>query len=183
MELAQPASATPWSRYSNWTATDWKDYNTLVKTASPAYAPPPKLEGPIAGDPKNGEKLAFDRTRGGSCVACHVMGKSTPALPGNVGPDLSTIGIWGRSDQWLFNYVYDPRSVNPQSMMPPWGSPPSLQHAGNPGHRGLPENAQGTQHVQGCAGEPRHAARFRSIPATTWIPLSTTAWLRWNAPD
>lgn len=122
MELTQPAAATPWLRYSSWTATDWKDYNTLVKTASPAYAPPPRLDGPIAGDPGNGEKLAFDRTRGGSCVACHVMGKTTPALPGSVGPDLSTVGIWGRSDQWLFNYVYDPRSVNPQSLMPPWGA-------------------------------------------------------------
>ncbi|MEQ1590825.1 MAG: sulfur oxidation c-type cytochrome SoxA [Thiobacillaceae bacterium] len=122
MELEQPASATPWSRYNSWTATDWKDYNTLVKTASPVYASPPTLDAPITGDIKNGEKLAFDRTRGGSCVACHIMGKTTPALPGNIGPDLSTIGTWERSDQWLFNYVYDPRSVNPQSMMPPWGA-------------------------------------------------------------
>ncbi|HQS82675.1 MAG TPA: sulfur oxidation c-type cytochrome SoxA [Thiobacillus sp.] len=122
MELAQPAAATPWSRYSDWPATDWKDYNTLANLASPAYAPPPKLAGPIAGDPKNGEKLAFDRGRGGSCVACHVMGKTTPALPGNIGPDLSTVGTWGRSDQKLFDYVYDPRSVNPNSMMPPWGA-------------------------------------------------------------
>lgn len=122
LELKQPASATPWSRYTEWPATDWKDYNTLVKTASPAYAPPPRLAGPVAGDPKNGEKLAFDRTRGGSCVACHVMGKTTPELPGNIGTDLSTIGASGRPDQWLFNYVYDPRSVNPQSMMPPWGA-------------------------------------------------------------
>lgn len=122
LDLVQPAAATPWSRYSSWTATDWKDYNTLVKTASPVYVAPPRLESPLAGDPRNGEKLAFDRTRGGSCVACHVMGKTTPALPGNVGPDLSTIGIWGRSDQWLFDYVYDPRGVNPQSMMPPWGA-------------------------------------------------------------
>ncbi len=122
MELAQPASATPWSRYTEWPATDWKDYNTLVKTASPAYAPPPKLAGPVAGDPTNGEKLAFDRSRGGSCVACHVMGKTTPALPGNIGPDLSTVGASGRLGQWLFDYVYDPRSINPQSMMPPWGA-------------------------------------------------------------
>jgi L-cysteine S-thiosulfotransferase len=86
MELAQPASERPWTRYRGWPATDWKDYNTLAKIASPPYAPPPKLDGPITGDPKNGEKLAFDRSRGGSCVACHVMGKTTPALPGNVGP-------------------------------------------------------------------------------------------------
>ena len=122
MELQQPASATPWSRYSGWPATDWKDYNTLANIASPAYEPPPKLDGPIAGDPKNGEKLAFDRGRGGSCVACHVMGKTTPAMPGNVGPDLSTVGTWGRTEQWLFNYVYDPRGVNPNSVMPPWGA-------------------------------------------------------------
>ena len=122
MELTQPVSATPWMRYGGWPATDWKDYNTLAVLASPAHAPPPKLAGPISGDPKNGEKLAFDRSRGGSCVACHIMGKTTPALPGNIGPDLSTIGTWGRTDQWLFDYVYDPRSVNPNSMMPPWGA-------------------------------------------------------------
>lgn len=122
LELEQPASVQPWTRYSGWPTTDWKEYNTLATMASPAYAPPPKLAGPITGDPKNGEKLSFDRSRGGSCVACHVMGKSTPTLPGNVGPDLSTIGTWQRTDEWLFNYVYDPRSVNPHSMMPPWGT-------------------------------------------------------------
>lgn len=122
MELERPASARPWLRYSDWPAADWKDYNTLADTASPDYAPPPKLQGPTTGDPKNGEKLAYDRGRGGSCVACHVMGKTTPALPGNIGPDLSTVGTWGRSDQKLFDYVYDPRSVNRDSMMPPWGA-------------------------------------------------------------
>jgi sulfur-oxidizing protein SoxA len=122
MELEQPASVRPSSRYSGWPATDWKDYNTLAKIASPAYAPPPKLDGPITGDPGNGEKLAFNRARGGSCVACHIMGKTTPALPGNIGPDLSTIGTWGRTDQWLFDYVYDPRKINPNSVMPPWGT-------------------------------------------------------------
>jgi sulfur-oxidizing protein SoxA len=91
MELTQPAAASPWLRYSNWTTADWKDYNTLTQTASPAYAPPPVLAGldalnPISDDPKNGEKLAFDRTRGGSCVACHIMGKTTPALPGTLVP-------------------------------------------------------------------------------------------------
>ncbi|MEW5891801.1 MAG: sulfur oxidation c-type cytochrome SoxA [Pseudomonadota bacterium] len=122
LELEKPASATPWARYSDWPKTDWNQYNTLAALVSPPYAAPPKLEGPIGGDAKNGEKLAFDRGRGGSCVACHVMGQTTPSLPGNVGPDLSTIGTWGRSDEWLFNYVYDPRSVNPHSVMPPWGA-------------------------------------------------------------
>ena len=122
LELEQSAASLPWTRYSDWPKTDWKDYNTLGSLPSPAYAPPPKLEGPITGDPKNGEKIAFDRSRGGSCVACHVMGQTTPDLPGNVGIDLSAIGTWGRTDEWLFNYIYDARSVNPVSVMPPWGT-------------------------------------------------------------
>lgn len=122
LELTQPVSATPWVRYGDWTQVDWKEFNTLANTASLAYAPPPKLDGALVGDPKNGEKLAYDRGRGGSCVACHIMGPTTPSMPGAVGPDLSTYSQWGRDDQWIFNYIYDPRSVNPASVMPPWGT-------------------------------------------------------------
>lgn len=121
LELTQPAHVAPWTRYSDWTKTDWKEFNTLPNQASPAYAPPPKLDGPIVGDPVKGEKLAYDRGRGGSCLACHVLGPTTQSMPGAVGPDLSTYSQWGRDDQWIFNYIYDPRSVNPESVMPPWG--------------------------------------------------------------
>lgn len=122
LELATPPSDSPWARYPDWPKSDWKAYNTLAVLASPPYAPPPKLDGPIVGDAKKGEKLAYDRGRGGSCVACHVMGPTTPSLPGTVGPDLSTYSQWGRDDQWIFNYIYDPRGVNPESVMPPWGT-------------------------------------------------------------
>ena len=43
-------------------------------------------------------------------------------LPGNVAPDLSEIGNAGREDEWLFNYIYDGRVYNPDTVMPPWGS-------------------------------------------------------------
>ena len=77
---------------------------------------------PITGDAANGAKLVADRNRGGSCLACHVMGPAGNAdLPGNVGPDLSEIGNAGRDDEWLFNYVYDARVYNPETVMPPWG--------------------------------------------------------------
>ncbi len=123
IEMAKQAYAgDSWVRYADWPKTDWKEFNTLAATTSPAYAPPPKLDGPITGDPEKGAKLAFDRSRGGSCVACHVMGPKTPSLPGAVGPDLSTYATWQRDDQWIFNYIYDPRSVNPESVMPPWGT-------------------------------------------------------------
>ena len=122
LEMTLPAHVTPWVRYSDWPQTNWNNFNTLAVTASPPHAPPPKLDGPIVGNPQRGAQLSFDRARGGSCLACHVMGSNTPSLPGNVGLDLSTYGTWGRDDQWIFNYIYDPRSVNPHSVMPPWGT-------------------------------------------------------------
>jgi sulfur-oxidizing protein SoxA len=42
-------------------------------------------------------------------------------LPGNVGPDLSEIGNAGRDEEYLYNYVYDARVYNPETVMPPWG--------------------------------------------------------------
>jgi sulfur-oxidizing protein SoxA len=100
-------------------------YNTLAKhdATQPAPKEPRKLSGAIAGDPKKGAQLVADRSRGGSCLACHVMGQAGKAdLPGNVGPDLSEIGNAGREDEWLFNYVFDARVYNPETVMIPWGS-------------------------------------------------------------
>lgn len=128
LELTQPASARPWHRYkvdsqgSSWPQTEWRKFNNLVRAGvSPGPEPAPFLSLPIEGDPNRGRTLAYDRTRGGSCVVCHIMGKTTPAQPGNVGPDLSSIG-GSRDDQYLFNYVYDPRIYNANSIMPPWGA-------------------------------------------------------------
>ncbi len=118
------AAPTPWKRYSDWPQRDESAFNTLAKLSSPpAPKEPRKLSGPITGDAANGQKLVADRTRGGSCLACHVMGQAGGAdLPGNVGPDLSEIGNAGREDEWLFNYVNDPRVYNPDTVMPPWGT-------------------------------------------------------------
>ena len=38
------------------------------------------------------------------------------------GPDLSEIGNAGLSDEQLFNFIYDARVYNPETVMPPWGS-------------------------------------------------------------
>jgi L-cysteine S-thiosulfotransferase len=124
LEIKADASVRPWKRYTGWPARDETKFNTLANLASP---PPPKaarkIIAPIVGDAANGAKLVADRNRGGSCLACHVMGQAGNAdLPGNVGPDLSEIGNAGREDEWLFNYVYDARVYNPDTVMPPWGS-------------------------------------------------------------
>src|SRR5690242_7283965 len=119
------AAPTPYKRYTGWTKRDTSAFSTL---ANPKASPPPptepkKLAGPVTGDAENGKKLVADRTHGGSCLACHIMGPAGNAdLPGNVGPDLSEIGNAGRDDEWLWNYVNDARVYNPATVMPPWGS-------------------------------------------------------------
>jgi sulfur-oxidizing protein SoxA len=118
------AAARPWKRYQGWPTRDESMFNTLANLASPpAPTAPRPIGGPITGDAAVGAKLVADRSRGGSCLACHVMGSAGNAdLPGNVGPDLSLIGNAGREDEWLFNYVYDARVYNPETVMPPWGT-------------------------------------------------------------
>ncbi len=119
------AAPHPWKRYGNWPQRDTSKFSTLAnpKLSPPAATEPRKIEGEITGNAANGQKLVADRTRGGSCLACHVMGPAGNAdLPGNVGPDLSEIGTAGREDEWLFNYVFDARVYNPQTIMPPWGT-------------------------------------------------------------
>lgn len=123
LDTKDDASVRPWKRYAGWPTRDGSKFNTLANLASP---PPPKeprkLTAPITGDAAKGAVLVADRNRGGSCLACHVMGQAGGvALPGNVGPDLSEIGNAGREDEWLFNYVYDARVYNPETVMPPWG--------------------------------------------------------------
>ncbi|MEK0084696.1 sulfur oxidation c-type cytochrome SoxA [Benzoatithermus flavus] len=126
LDLEGPAAATPWQRYPGWPTTRWPGFSTLADTTRSPSPPAPgalrPVVAPIAGDPVKGRKLAFDRSRGGACVACHVMGPDTPELPGNVGPDLSEIGKADRSDEYLFNYVWDARVYNPETVMPPWGA-------------------------------------------------------------
>lgn len=121
LELSRPASAEPWKRYGDWPRADWSAFDTLRTNAAPAPSKPPPIALPVQGDAERGMKLAFDRGRGGGCVACHVMGPRTPTLPGNVGPDLSEIGAQ-RTDDWLLAYVWDPRVLNPVTVMPPWGT-------------------------------------------------------------
>jgi len=124
LELKADASVRPWKRYPRWPARDYSKYNTLGKLATaPAPKEPRKLAAPVTGDAAKGAKLVADRSRGGSCLACHVMGQAGNAdLPGNVAPDLSEIGNAGREDEWLFNQIYDARVYNPDTVMPPWGS-------------------------------------------------------------
>ena len=127
LTLEGPASSVPWSRYRDWPKPNWDKFNTLTKTDASPPAPKPgalkKITEAIMGDPAQGQKLVFNRRRGGGCLACHAMGPATAgAQVGNVAPDLSEIGNAGRTDEWFYNYIFDARVYNPETVMPPWGA-------------------------------------------------------------
>lgn len=110
------------SRYPGWPTTDWSAFPTLARDDRTAPRPPtrPAVTGPIAGDPEKGKRLVGDRSRGGGCVTCHIL--PGQPLPGNVGPNLSNYAELGRPDEFIFTYVYDARTYNPATVMPPWGT-------------------------------------------------------------
>ena len=120
LEMKMPASKMPATRYPGWPTEQWNEYSTLAKLSSPPIGSIQKVNGPIQGDPAKGKQLTLDRSRGGSCAACHILPGAT--LPGNVGPDLSRVQLNTRPDEYLFNYLYDPRVYNKMTMMPPWGA-------------------------------------------------------------
>jgi len=82
-----------------------------------------KLSGPITGNAENGAALVADRNRGGSCLACHVMGPaampicramSDPICPKSVIPAATRIIV-----QLCLRRA---RFYNADTVMPPWGS-------------------------------------------------------------
>lgn len=68
------------------------------------------------GDAKNGRATAINRKKG-NCLACHKMPISEQQFHGEVGPNLA--GVAGRlSESELRLRIVDPKSVNPDTIMP-----------------------------------------------------------------
>lgn len=78
-----------------------------------------KLTEPLNGDVERGKKLAMN-TQGANCWACHAF--PGDAQPGTVGPSLIGYKNLGRTDQDVFQHIWDQRVVNPQTVMPPFGA-------------------------------------------------------------
>ncbi len=65
----------------------------------------------------NGEKLAFDRSKG-NCLTCHEI-KGGDA-PGNVGPELNNMKSRFPDRKELVAIIADETKRNPQTVMPPF---------------------------------------------------------------
>lgn len=66
-----------------------------------------------------GKKLAFDRKKG-NCLACHVV--EDGSLPGTVAPPLMMMKARYPDREALKAQIYDARTKNKTTMMPPFGA-------------------------------------------------------------
>lgn len=112
----QAAGASKASDFSEWPCMSYTLACGKVPTRKPVTQ---ALVGPLNGDATRGQALANERSKG-NCVACHLL--KGAEQPGSKGPDLSTYGTWGRSDAEIYALVYDMRSRNPDTVMPPAGT-------------------------------------------------------------
>ena len=65
-----------------------------------------------------GQKLAFDRSKG-NCLTCHAIKGGT--LPGSIGPELIDIKSKYPNREDLVAIISDETLRNPLTMMPPFG--------------------------------------------------------------
>ena len=109
-------------RYKGWTKADFGKFRTYAYDDTRPEPRPGKAPLPaVAGDAKKGRGLFLARAKG-PCTGCHLIQGADVWPAGNVGPDLSTFGDRGLPDDYVFNLVYDPRHIFPNSTMPPWGT-------------------------------------------------------------
>lgn len=65
-----------------------------------------------------GQKLAFDRSKG-NCLTCHVIKGGD--LPGSIGPELKDVKNKYPDRKDLIAIITDETKRNPQTVMPPFG--------------------------------------------------------------
>ncbi|HIN32608.1 MAG TPA: c-type cytochrome [Nitrospirales bacterium] len=71
-----------------------------------------------AGDAKRGEALfQKDWGEGVQCLQCHSVFQDGEFIGGETGPALNQVTV-RRSKQWLFNWIWDPTEMFPQTGMP-----------------------------------------------------------------
>ena len=109
-------------RYRGWSTEDFGRFRTYAygdERPEPALGRAVMPAGPR--DPAKGRRLFLDRNLG-PCTGCHLVQGEDVWPAGSVGPDLSAYGDRNLADQHVFDMIYDPRHVFPQSVMPPWGT-------------------------------------------------------------
>jgi sulfur-oxidizing protein SoxA len=109
-------------RYAGWTKTDFHRFRTYAYTDTRPDLPVQRVTMPagVTGDARKGRALFMSRTKG-PCIGCHLIPGDDVWPAGSVGPDLSTVADRKLTNEYLYQQIYDPRVVFPQTSMPPWG--------------------------------------------------------------
>lgn len=74
---------------------------------------------PLNGDAARGREIAMTPSKG-NCIACHILPGED--WPGSVGHLLLHYKKKGYSNAHVYQQIYDRRVVNPNTVMPPFGS-------------------------------------------------------------
>jgi L-cysteine S-thiosulfotransferase len=109
-------------RYRGWTARDFARFRTYGYDDTRPDPPTQRVEMPVGlvGDPTRGRALFLNRAKG-PCTGCHLVPGADVWPAGSVGPDLSALADRKLSDAYLYQQLWDPRVVFPNTVMPPWG--------------------------------------------------------------
>ena len=109
-------------RYEGWTTRDFGGFRTYTYDETRPEPQVQRVAMPaITGDPRKGRALFMNRAKGPS-TGCHLIPGDDVWPAGSIGFDLSTLGDRGLPNQYVYQQVYDPRVVFPQTAMPPWGT-------------------------------------------------------------
>lgn len=97
----------------------------LAGMPADAYAEPTAA---ATGDPERGREIVIDRTRG-LCLLCHSGPFPEVSLQGDLAPSLA--GAGARLDAAALRLrITDSRQVNPETIMPPYGTTEGLERVG-----------------------------------------------------
>jgi sulfur-oxidizing protein SoxA len=110
-------------RYAGWTTRDFGGYRTYAYDDARPEPPVQTAAMPagVTGDRRRGRALFLNRARG-PCTGCHLVPGDDVWPAGSVGPDLSTVGDRKLPDAYLYQQLWDPRVVFPNTVMPAWGA-------------------------------------------------------------
>ena len=110
-------------RYKGWTTRDFAAFRTYAYDDTRPEPSVQKAAPPagVTGDAKKGRALFMARAKG-PCTGCHLIPGDDVWPAGNVGPDQSTMSDRKLPDAYLYQLIYDPRVVFPNTSMPPWGT-------------------------------------------------------------
>ncbi len=105
---------TPFSRdLTHWPSLSHEDKRPTLKPRKVI------LSEPLNGDPVRGRQLAMARDKG-YCIVCHELPGED--WPGTVGARLLNFKKNNYPNELVFQQIFDARSFNPNSVMPPFGT-------------------------------------------------------------